>query len=508
MTQTDHILLVTSGILRASGDQLPGILNMVKQSYNLDTPFEPGTVGLGGMRHEENLAYTDWISWLRELVITRIDCIYAAPQQPGLLLHQAAAFAGNTDYILRVITREATFNFALLTSSSPCHILEAAAFITVVNEQPLAENRWQRIGELINESNSLNSRPEIPLTDIADYLLTSEGIAVFDHMAGRLIDELQIEAVLDEVPFVIHESLKHAFYKPQPLFSLPNKDFITLYTLRPVTPGEIIQLLNAQPSEDLIHLEVNKELNQVFPDNKIKPQDAGWPSFLRALSPEDLQRTASAVCFGIATVCTEQNVFPVIPGTLSTAFGPDELEQRRGIIRGRSQDRWLLDFPKQPWRYNYFESFPDLILPLSPDPSVVRQEFLEALDTIKDFSERMETPFTEAFKLARFAMSDAFAPPSGDGQELDKRKTELLQQSFSEHAITVFERHYYITDLHSLGWDWNAVKGLMAINYANVFGGMGSWNDQYFGDDQGEYERVSAVFFEKMRLYFGGILSW
>jgi 5-carboxymethyl-2-hydroxymuconate isomerase len=42
---------------------------------------------------------------------------------------------------------------------------------------------------------------------------------------------------------------------------------------------------------------------------------------------------------------------------------------------------------------------------------------------------------------------------------------------------------------------------------ADVFGGMGSWNDIDPGEDAETYQRLSAELFEVMKRYFAALLS-
>ena len=47
-----------------------------------------------------------------------------------------------------------------------------------------------------------------------------------------------------------------------------------------------------------------------------------------------------------------------------------------------------------------------------------------------------------------------------------------------------------------------------AVSLADVFGGMGSWNDQWFdGPDQEVFEEVSAALFRSLNRYFESLVS-
>jgi len=58
-----------------------------------------------------------------------------------------------------------------------------------------------------------------------------------------------------------------------------------------------------------------------------------------------------------------------------------------------------------------------------------------------------------------------------------------------------------------MGFDNETTLSLFSICNANVFGGMGSWNDQYIENKQETYERLSAKVFNAMKNYFVVLIS-
>ena len=58
------------------------------------------------------------------------------------------------------------------------------------------------------------------------------------------------------------------------------------------------------------------------------------------------------------------------------------------------------------------------------------------------------------------------------------------------------------------GWGADRLLGLAAISAADVFEGMGSWNDQTFdGADEKAFHEVSSTLFTAMNRYFEALVS-
>lgn len=54
------------------------------------------------------------------------------------------------------------------------------------------------------------------------------------------------------------------------------------------------------------------------------------------------------------------------------------------------------------------------------------------------------------------------------------------------------------------GWNEAKLRALLSFSIADVFGGMGSWNDERFSkeEDKEEHERLSAELFQRLRRFY------
>jgi len=59
-------------------------------------------------------------------------------------------------------------------------------------------------------------------------------------------------------------------------------------------------------------------------------------------------------------------------------------------------------------------------------------------------------------------------------------------------------------------WDNTDIFAFFACSTADVFGGMGSWNDQYFepAEEQDDYQRLSGALFDALKKYFVTLISF
>src|SRR5690606_38964383 len=198
-----------------------------------------------------------------------------------------------------------------------------------------------------------------------------------------------------------------------------------------------------------------------------------------------------------------------IPEVLKEVFGPDKHEYDKALARGKSKDRWYLKSNETPWEICYFEPLPITTL-LDPkvDIQKVKNEFTQSLLEIEQFAKKIQSPFEEAFRFANYFLTAVVPAGNFDSTHLEAIAKDLLSKGFSERSTEILKNNFlYLEEWHKLKYNSETILGLFAVNNANQFGGMGSWNDQYVEEDPETYDRVSAQTFTAMKNYFVAILS-
>lgn len=501
MKRSDHILILTRALLGSSENNFRNTLAVVKGIYELAESRTPNAVSVGIITtHEQGL--DSGVINLRNGHIQEIKFFYAAIEQ-NLEPHIAAAFAGSPDLLMQVKTEKGLHTFRLETYFSPAYQINPQQFILVLNAQPNRQLAWKRVSELVLESNRSNDRRLFDPTEIVPYLESPEGKNVFEFLAADLLKEVQIECSIHNQPFIIPAPQQSLFIKYPPLGFDDDREYVYLYPLRDVSAEEILNLAEAQSFEPEVWNELNKTLDE-WQDETMKSMPvAQWKGKIMSYDNEMLQRIVSPVCRSICKLCEERKLKPVIPGKLIAAFGPNEEDQKRAAARSKGEkDRWSLQPTEQPWEYYAFREL-DYGIDIQGSAEQAQPVFINALKDIRDFARNIQSPFEEAFSLALFMITDAkdLVP--------ERLELQLKASGFSERAVEVLKDQFWIAEqFQDLGFTASEIKGMMAISLADVFGGMGSWNDQYVEGDQERYQVVSARMFPALKDYFASVISY
>ncbi len=504
MKRSDHILAVTRALLSSPDENFQKRLAVIKVMYELSEVRKPGAVSLGVVAGlEQNFEF--WLANVRSENVVEVKFFYAAVEQHNLAPHVAVAFAGSPDLLMQVKTKRKFYTFKLETYFSPSYQITPQQFIEVLNAQADQQLVWSRAYYLISESNKLNNRTAFDQAEIIQYLKSDEGRNVFEFLAGDLLKEIQIECSIHDKVFSIPDEFQSLFIKYPPLgYEGEDREYVYLYPLRDVTAEEILTLAEAQSFEPQVWEELNKTLDE-WQDETMKSMPvAQWKGKIMSMDSDMLQRIVSPVCRSICKLCEDLKLKPVIPAKLIDAFGPNEEDQKRAAARSKGEkDRWSLQPTQQSWEYYAFREIEYGVEVQSPDSSQVQAAFIKPLAAIKLFAGEIQSPFEEAFALVLFMVNDS---KSLTANEIEQ---QIKASGFSERAVEVLRDKIWMAEQFSeLGFTIDQIKGLIAISVADVFGGMGSWNDQYVEGDQERYQTVSAHMFEALKNYFASVLSY
>jgi hypothetical protein len=406
---------------------------------------------------------------------------------------------------MQVTTNKATTTYRLRTLLSPQYEITPSLFVELINAQPLKEQLWKRIEDLINGSNSLNDRPAVPTGQIAQYLQSREGNEVYNFMVSQLVQEIQVELEVLEATLQIPGHLQSLLYQSDFSFGDENRYTAFLYPEKNVSREAIEQLVNAQPFAKDVWLQVESLLREYASDTLPL---TGWPGVLHSLDETALQDAAHTICRAITTLCEQQKVQPIIPAGLLTYFGPDEMDGKRARARSAlNSKQWYLQSIQQPWEMYVFT--PVLVPAEQPQPShQLKQQFISLLKEIAVLANKIQSPFAEAFMTSEFLLTQAWPAGKFDDDHENSIAGLLEAKGFSEQAVQVFKNTFsYTRDLNLLQFSPEKIFDLCAVSMADVFGGMGSWNDIDPGEDAAAYERLSGTLFETIKRFFAALLS-
>jgi hypothetical protein len=510
MRRTDHILSLTSSLLSANEKQFLSIFSILEEIYAINEIRKINHVSLGVKEEEREEPLAAWARRLHNEGVLNVNFFYIDFNDPSLPAHIAAAFAGASDLLMEITTEKNTRSYLLKTFFSPPYEITPENFIELLNSQAGKEIAWARAATVILDSNALNNRKVFDPVETPDYLITDEGRMVFEYLVTDLIKEIQIELAIHEQEFIIPEHLESVFVKQENEFPIIDKlGLFSLYPLVDVTAQEILSLVEAQPFKDQTWEKLNTTL-QMYADPEMPPVAiTEWKDKIMKMDPQQLKKFVHPVCGSICRLCEENDTSPVIPQVLADRFGPDEAEQKRISARFKaSSNSRNLEVTTQPWEYYQFMQIESIQHAQQPSVTDTQEKVIEALEDIRAFAAVIQSPYEEAFRLSLFVLTTPLPAGLYNEEHIHLLIEKLQAAGFSERAVENFRNASWIGGLlKSLQWNDTRIQNMLAINVADVFGGMGSWNDQYVEHEQDKYLTVSAALFEALRKHLASLLS-
>ncbi|MBX9853851.1 MAG: hypothetical protein K2X86_19075 [Cytophagaceae bacterium] len=510
MKRNDYLLALTSGFLSAPEDELNQLYSEFGKYYEFYELGKAGQVSLGGRdSNDQEAGFVQWINSLRKEKIKNVDFVYGTFSSGDLPNHIVSAFAGAQELLLQVTTSKGLKTFTLHTYFSPQSEMKPAQFIELIDAQTQKGKLWDRIIALLQESNEMNNRPAFEEKKIKEYLITREGEYVFDGMASQLMQEVQVECEVMKTPFIIPSALQSLFYKSEFDFGDSDREIVFFYATTELTASEVLLLINAQPFKEEIWEKCAEDLS-VYPNPLIPVSTAGeLKAFAEKMNVETASNFSHTVCRIICGLCEEHHSKPVVPSSVKDKFGPDEQENARAQARSMlNSKQWFLTANQNPWELYFFELVSAATGEAPREIEEVKKDFRSVLQEIESFAVKIDSPFSEAFGLADYLLSDKVPSGNFDTAHLEAIKKDMLSKRFTDIALENFEARFsYCSEFKKFNWSSSRLFGLIAVSISDVFGGMGSWNDIYVESDPETYERLSAALFKNMKLYFAAMLS-
>lgn len=519
MTRTDYILLYTSRLLSIPEPLFTTVLNHFATHFELNELCKPAAVSLGGRIHPDvKNGYTDWLNQLRSEHITEVQFFQYNHAHTDLAPHIAHAFAGSQDLLMHIVTDKRSDIYVLQTILGPYYDMTAIQFKALIEAQSNPDLLWKRIAELLLQSNELNQLPLFDANAIREIILQKD-MYLYDSMLSQLLSEVQIETLVSGSSFVVPEHLQYLVYQSDLSFGGYESDdsseqtYVYLYPLKEVNGKELQALVDAQPFSAAEIWEGTQEaINQYIEPVIPQMTETEWPLYIENKNAEECRVFSGIICRSIATLCEKKHIDKIIPDALAECFGPNELDNKRAQARSKmDKSQWLLQSAANPWEMYFFEQVANAPLSEFENKTTIEQTFRLSLEEIAAFAKRIESPFQEAFSLSLYFLGKDVSEGIFDPLHLQSIKADLLTKGFSERALqNVEDPLYYGESMALTGMPVDQLYKLLAVIIVkDLFGGMGSWNDQYMEHetDQEEYMKRSENVFQNAIRSFAALLS-
>ncbi|MGB3949098.1 MAG: hypothetical protein WBM13_14020 [Bacteroidia bacterium] len=512
MNWIDYLLTLTTSVLNTKDEtERNNKLNYFKNIASFDVLRTPKTMSVGAsLDNGTELPFNNWIQLLVAEKIKGVKIGNFSDANKPMPDHIMAAFAGGNEHLLQVVTDKKCRTYVLKIAYGPSHLMTFTHLVQLIDAQPLKQAIWDRVLELVNDSNGMNNKPIIASNDIRRALMDGNPNEVPEYLLNDLVAEIQVECIARDTAFILPPNFDSFLYQikddffsnmgSQPLFLLTKKQFTAI---------ELLSLIDAQQFPEQVWQKYEDDLKLYGESVSPLLIDKQFDAYVQSLNTDELNTFSYTITTVICFVCEQNKTMPVIPEHLKDHF-ESELEHKRANARSAS-DKWYLKPNEDNWTMYYFDllSTEHEIL-LSEVETNTRANFIKALTEIEVFATRIQSSFAEAFRLAHFFMTAELPLGNFDEEHTTTIATLLIEKGFSERALEVFKKKsFYLVEFDKMAFSSHKVFSLFAIGIADVFGGMGSWNDEYIpeNEDYEYYQRVSAQLYAALKQLFIATLS-
>ena len=430
--------------------------------------------------------------------------------------HLMAGFAGGLPVLLEVQTQRDRTVHAQGTLTAPRLTLTASLFVRLIDRQAHPDFYWPIVLAKINQFRQCNEWDEVEMAALQTHLASSEGEHDWEFIGDDIFREIQVEALTADTSFALCAQCAALVEAVTP-FNDERVPGIWLEIIEDDVNGrQLLRLIEAQGFSDRIWQIVSDKtmLGQLVGDEyelddfpELGP--AEWPSYLLHLSEQDSSRVCDELVEVIRLECERLNIQPIIPDDLSDVFGPDEEERRRLYFRERLQIDlgWRIRKNQERWMFYVLDPVDGGVAVNATPRSVQakqqqsRQQFLAALLTIRHFASSVDSPFVDSFDFALHLATHAQGELAPDLNALQRSDAGRAPDEWSSvnRLVAMFA---------PFGWGADRLLGLAAISAADVFGGIGSWNDQEFSsEDEVRFHAVSEALFDALNQYYDALVS-
>lgn len=510
MNYQNLVLTATVGLLTCPDECLDNALARCDRLFDLTTLYSTDKPSVAVRSVAGVIPLREWIVSARAGSLTACWSELGGQENGDRAAHMMAGFLGGRPCALHVRHADGYDSYCAGTISSAAHAMTVAHFTDLINAQANPEFYWLDILADINQFHRCNGIVEVEPDELADFLLSDAGAYVWNIIGDELMREIQVEALTFGEPFMIPAHLGELVEKVVPFHEMAPYVWLDAYDEDEVTGSQLYQLIVAQA----FHAEIWRQcadtrqltarLGEDFVLDTFPRIDAEqWAHYLQGLDAVDAALVRDDVIELIRLECQRRGCEPLIPAALENIFGPDEEDRRRLSFRGHLQHDmgWRLKSHPAPWHMFVFDHDAVQDEAAAIIKTDHQQRFEVALEAIGAFAVKVQSPFVVHFELAKILAAEARtdAPFNRAAYERIRASNNVQDQLADTDMVDLFA---------AFEWGTRRVLGLAAVAAADVFGAMGSWNDQSFDDEEDvQFEAVSSQLFCAMNAYLASLLS-
>lgn len=484
MKLDDYLLALAAGLLARPEAEFPAALARAEKIVEMTTPRAPKLRSMGArLADGRELGLAAWLRGARAGAPRGVRVAEGArDERAGLPAHMAAGFMGSGRAMLAVADGPRRGAYAFATMPCPRTAMTPDAFARWLDRQPARAGLWAKVAEEVDRFQRMSDRPGAAPETVRGVLLSADGPAILDHHGDNLLRRVQSEMKRAGAALVFADSERALFASAD-----PDRDEGELRVNGEISVAEFAGLVDAQEPRAAIRAALKGELANI--------RDGA--ASLGDLSAEEFRMYATMLLGAAQRAAVAAGGALRVPESLRGKVGTERdflaPEERAGHVPGPERLQFAPN--PEPWEYYALVELPGARAPEAEPLARAAADWKDALGAAERLARRMESPYAEAFRLAAFALEE----PGADG-------AALAAAGFAENAREVWTRE--TATIAELGLPPENARALLSTSIGDVFGGMGSWNDQAPRDeaDAAAYERVSAELFARLRALYAAAL--
>lgn len=482
----------------------------------------------------------DWIRSLHQQGLQRAGVpIFDSSLKPGsmpkgLSPMQQQAFQSGSLRLVACEFETKTKYYVLEMESSAPHMMSSEKFGDMLADQPAADAIWS---SLLKEVIAANQSEVSDSDQMREYFYTRSGARAFAangdafllaaQSAAQRVGSRLVISEIEEEYFSIGDNAEslHVLLGGVPEEFIAFEDLLILKGA--ATVSELARLFDAQTCGPAVWERVSASLVRIGEFQKsLKPADTRR-AFLSLDQAKGDVYTRSFIQ-AIQEACRSCSCHVRIPeefnDRLQTYLESLDPEARAGHVPADQQLHFVPN--REPWNHFYFSEVGTLDRPSTTEPppavdgavkscanhapekatlSKLAQAMLEAQQAMRlgyAFAMRIGSEYAKTFALVNMVLSPESEPFFAGRISLVDYLFELQSHGHDREMQESLESSWSLMELlRDLKLKPLQVQAICAASLADVFGGIGDWNDSYFDDpaDQKEFEEISQTLFRAVQ---------
>lgn len=494
----DLFIFTTAQLLKKSNETFESVKTDLQDlfgGYEFNIPKKVKAFSITATNSDQKyVGYWDWIHELRNGGFTKatIENLNGQGVLPDPI---AAAFANGISRVFKISSTSKVRTYIPMNRSSRQTWLDGHELEFLIDAQSSDQETRRALWQSILEAdiNRFGSYDQAKTIEEARNFLHKDYENYFCP-ANDILRTLQHYCAREGLEFKIPAHLTHKLEKPISTNIAENS--YAPYIKEELSGKEVGELIAAQNSE-LIWSKVKESLAENIKTQQLKFENFSVTmnndsliEFIKSLTSDEIYQLSLTSC----TYLFGENF--VIPEQLKHKFNFPELPPIP------DHQLWRATPNNEPWQMLCFEfageiNFTNVSPPEEFNWPKLMEQFHKTLVPMESFAKKVESPFAEAFSVAAWVLT----AQNLNFQNRNEFMAAAASENFSENALQVLDHKLNFGLNKALQLSTEQVRLILALDLVNIFGGMGSWNDQNFLDpsDQLLFETLTAELFSAIQ---------